>query len=58
MGLPELDVHSARIGGATESSRRGAKRENVKRVGEWKSYVVDQYIRPERPWQEVVDVFL
>ena len=51
-------MHSARIGGALESSRRGAKRENVKRVGGWKSYVVDQYIRPERPWQEVVDVFL
>ena len=54
LGLPEFDIHSARIGGATESSRKGAKREDIKTVGGWKSSEADTYIRPERPWQEVV----
>ena len=31
LGLPSLDIHSCRIGGASESSRLGARREVVKR---------------------------
>jgi hypothetical protein len=58
LGLQELDMHSAMIEGATESSRKGAKREDIETVGGWKSSVVDCYIRPERPWQEVVNLLL
>jgi hypothetical protein len=37
--LPELDVHS--IGGPRDSSRKEAKKEDIKTVVGWKSYVVD-----------------
>ena len=55
-GLPELDLHSCRIGGATESSRMGVSREVIKLVGNWRSSAVDTYIRPEEPMELVVDV--
>ena len=56
LGLPELDIHSCRIGGASEASRLGAPREVVKKAGGWRSAAVDGYIRPERPMQIVVDL--
>ena len=56
LGLPELDIHSCRIGGATESSRMGVTRDVIKLVGNWKSSAVDTYIRPEEPMELVVDV--
>ena len=56
LGLPELDIHSCRIGGASEASRLGAPSEVVKRTGGWKSAAVDGYIRPEGPMKMVVDL--
>ena len=41
LGLPELDIHSCRIGGATESSRMGVKRDMIKLVGNWKSSAME-----------------
>ena len=54
LGLGRLDIHSCRIGGASESSRMGARREVIKTVGNWKSSAVDVYIRPEEPMAEVI----
>ena len=56
LGLSDLDIHSCRIGGASEASRLGAPREVVKRTGGWKSAAVDGYIRPEGPMRMVVDL--
>ena len=56
LGLPCLDIHSCRIGGASESSRLGARRDEVKRVGGWRSSAVDLYIRPEEPMVKIVDL--
>ena len=57
-GLPELDVHSARIGGATESARMGASRQQIKIVGNWRSAAVDGYIRPDEPMRGILDLLL
>ena len=54
--LPVLDIHSCRIGAASESARLGARREVVKEVGGWKSAAVDLYIRPEEPLSQVVNL--
>ena len=54
--LPLLDIHSCRIGAATESTRLGARRDVVKEVGGWRSAAVDLYVRPEEPLAQVVDL--
>ena len=56
LGLPKLDVHSCRIGGATESSRLGVARDVIKKVGNWKSSAVDGYIRPEGSAEQIMKV--
>ena len=53
-----LDIHSCRIGAASESARLGARREVVKEVGGWKSAAVDLYIRPEEPLSQVVNLLI
>ena len=47
LSLSQFDLHSFRIGGASEGARLGVDRNIIKKAGNWKSSAVDLYIRPE-----------
>ena len=49
LGLPQLTLHSARIGAATEGAKAGVSREFLKACGGWSSGAVDGYVRLQEP---------
>ena len=46
LGMPNLTLHSSRIGGATEGIAAGVGRDNIRVCGGWRSSAMDVYIKP------------
>ena len=46
LGMPNLTLHSSRIGGATEGIAVGVSRDNIRVRGGWRSSAMDVYIKP------------
>jgi hypothetical protein len=46
LGMPNLTLHSSRIGGATEGIEAGVDRDKIRICGGWSSSAMDVYIKP------------